>query len=173
MNRSSRRAVRGGQGDRERLQSRSRSPTSTRRCKPPRPGRAARSSRYARWSLSPCDSTTVNAELARVVREHASRLAASLVRVTGDFASAEDLVQDAVLAALRHWPVDGIPDRPDAWLFTRRPAPGPRPLSARDTTTGPSWRSCSRRSSRRAGRAAAADLHLLPPGAARDRPRSR
>jgi RNA polymerase sigma-70 factor (ECF subfamily) len=53
-----------------------------------------------------------------VVRDHAGRLAAALVRVTGDFAAAEDLVQDAVLAALEHWPVEGIPDRPDAWLFT-------------------------------------------------------
>jgi RNA polymerase sigma-70 factor (ECF subfamily) len=53
-----------------------------------------------------------------VVRDHAGRLAAALVRVTGDFAAAEDLVQDAVLAALEHWPVEAIPDRPDAWLFT-------------------------------------------------------
>jgi RNA polymerase sigma factor (sigma-70 family) len=53
-----------------------------------------------------------------VVRDHAGRLAAALVRVTGDFGTAEDLVQDAVLAALEHWPVEGIPDRPDAWLFT-------------------------------------------------------
>jgi RNA polymerase sigma-70 factor (ECF subfamily) len=59
-----------------------------------------------------------HAELARVVREHAGQLAASLVRVTGDFATAEDLVQDAVVAALRHWPVEGIPERPDAWLLT-------------------------------------------------------
>jgi RNA polymerase sigma factor (sigma-70 family) len=57
-------------------------------------------------------------ELARVVRSHAGRLAAALVRLTGDFATAEDLVQDAVLAALQRWPADGIPDRPDAWLFT-------------------------------------------------------
>jgi RNA polymerase sigma factor (sigma-70 family) len=57
-------------------------------------------------------------QLARVVRQHAGQLAAALMRVTGDFATAEDLVQDAVLAALRHWPVEGIPDRPDAWLFT-------------------------------------------------------
>jgi RNA polymerase sigma-70 factor (ECF subfamily) len=57
-------------------------------------------------------------ELARVVRDHAGRLAAALVRVTGDFPTAEDLVQDAVLAALQRWPADGIPDRPDAWLFT-------------------------------------------------------
>jgi RNA polymerase sigma factor (sigma-70 family) len=60
----------------------------------------------------------LHARLARVVREHAGQLAASLVRVTGDFATAEDLVQDAVVAALQHWPVEGIPQRPDAWLFT-------------------------------------------------------
>jgi RNA polymerase sigma factor (sigma-70 family) len=56
--------------------------------------------------------------LARVVREHAGRLAASLVSLLGDFAAAEDLVQDAVETALRRWPVEGIPERPDAWLFT-------------------------------------------------------
>jgi RNA polymerase sigma factor (sigma-70 family) len=59
-----------------------------------------------------------HAELAGVVRQHAGQLAASLVRVTGDFATAEDLVQDAVVAALQRWPVEGIPERPDAWLFT-------------------------------------------------------
>lgn len=56
--------------------------------------------------------------LARVVREHAGRLAASLVSLLGDFAAAEDLVQDAVETALRRWPVEGVPERPDAWLFT-------------------------------------------------------
>jgi RNA polymerase sigma factor (sigma-70 family) len=59
-----------------------------------------------------------HAELAGVVRQHAGQLAAALMQVTGDFATAEDLVQDAVLAALQHWPADGIPDRPGAWLFT-------------------------------------------------------
>jgi RNA polymerase sigma-70 factor (ECF subfamily) len=57
-------------------------------------------------------------ELARVVRDHAGRLAASLVPLIGDFSAAEDLVQDAVEAALATWPVDGVPDRPDAWLYT-------------------------------------------------------
>ncbi len=57
-------------------------------------------------------------ELARVVREHAGRLAASLMSLLGDFSAAEDLVQDAVEVALRRWPEEGIPDRPDAWLFT-------------------------------------------------------
>jgi RNA polymerase sigma-70 factor (ECF subfamily) len=59
-----------------------------------------------------------HAELAHVVREYAGRLAASLVDLIGDFSTAEDLVQDAVVTALQRWPVDGIPDRPDAWLFT-------------------------------------------------------
>jgi RNA polymerase sigma-70 factor (ECF subfamily) len=56
--------------------------------------------------------------LARVVREHAGQLAASLVSLLGDFSAAEDLVQDAIETALRRWPVEGIPERPDAWLFT-------------------------------------------------------
>ena len=63
-------------------------------------------------------SDALHDELARVVREYAGRLAASLVDLIGDFSLAEDLVQDAVVAALRRWPDDGIPDRPDAWLFT-------------------------------------------------------
>ncbi len=57
-------------------------------------------------------------QLARVVREHAGRLATVLMRLTGDFSTAEDLVQDAVLAALQRWPLEGVPQRPDAWLFT-------------------------------------------------------
>ena len=57
-------------------------------------------------------------ELGPIVREHAGRLATALMRITGDFATAEDLVQDAVVAALRRWPGEGIPERPDAWLFT-------------------------------------------------------
>lgn len=43
---------------------------------------------------------------------------AALVRILGDFAVAEEIVQDALLAALERWPVDGIPERPGAWLFT-------------------------------------------------------
>ncbi|MEO3922281.1 DUF6596 domain-containing protein [Micromonosporaceae bacterium B7E4] len=62
--------------------------------------------------------TVPHGELSRVVRAHAGQLAASLVHLTGDFSTAEDLVQDAVEAALRHWPAEGIPERPDAWLYT-------------------------------------------------------
>jgi RNA polymerase sigma-70 factor (ECF subfamily) len=61
--------------------------------------------------------TEAHDELARVVRDHAGRLAASLMHLL-DFAAAEDLVQDAIETALQRWPIEGIPERPDAWLFT-------------------------------------------------------
>jgi RNA polymerase sigma factor (sigma-70 family) len=64
------------------------------------------------------DRTASDRELEQIVREHTGRLATALVRITGDFAMAEDLVQDAVLAALHRWPIEGVPERPDAWLFT-------------------------------------------------------
>lgn len=53
-----------------------------------------------------------------MVRDHAGRLAGALVSLLGDFSAAEDLVQDAVEIALTRWPVEGIPERPDSWLFT-------------------------------------------------------
>jgi RNA polymerase sigma factor (sigma-70 family) len=56
--------------------------------------------------------------LAAVFREEAGRLAASVTRILGDFDAAEEVVQDALLAAWQQWPVEGIPDRPGAWLWT-------------------------------------------------------
>jgi RNA polymerase sigma factor (sigma-70 family) len=41
-----------------------------------------------------------------------------LVRALGDFDLAEELVQESLLEALEHWPKDGIPQRPGAWLLT-------------------------------------------------------
>src|SRR3569833_716721 len=49
--------------------------------------------------------------------ESAPRIAA-LARVTGDVGLAEDLAQDALLAALESWGTDGVPARPCAWLMT-------------------------------------------------------
>jgi RNA polymerase sigma-70 factor (ECF subfamily) len=43
---------------------------------------------------------------------------ASLIGVLGDFDLAEDALQDAVATALERWPVDGVPERPGAWLTT-------------------------------------------------------
>jgi RNA polymerase sigma-70 factor (ECF subfamily) len=66
----------------------------------------------------PAMTGPTHTELARVVRDHAGRLAAALVPLVGDFSAAEDLVADAIEAALTHWPAEGIPDRPDGWLYT-------------------------------------------------------
>ncbi len=43
---------------------------------------------------------------------------ATLIRITGDWDLAEDCVQDAVERALRHWPDQGVPRNPAAWLTT-------------------------------------------------------
>ena len=51
-------------------------------------------------------------------REEHGRLTAALVRSLGDWDLAEELVQDALVAALEHWPREGIPDNPGAWLMT-------------------------------------------------------
>jgi RNA polymerase sigma-70 factor (ECF subfamily) len=53
-----------------------------------------------------------------VFREEWGRLLASLVRTLGDLDLAEEVAADAVARALQRWPVDGVPDRPAAWLLT-------------------------------------------------------
>jgi len=45
-------------------------------------------------------------------------LTAALVRMLGDFDLAEELVQEALLEAIEHWPTEGIPEKPGAWLLT-------------------------------------------------------
>jgi RNA polymerase sigma factor (sigma-70 family) len=51
-------------------------------------------------------------------RIEAARIVAALARMTRDVGLAEDLAQDALLAALEHWPRDGVPNNPGAWLMT-------------------------------------------------------
>jgi len=53
-----------------------------------------------------------------VFRDETGRLTAALVRALGDFDLAEELVQEALLEAVEHWPKEGIPDKPGAWLLT-------------------------------------------------------
>ena len=45
------------------------------------------------------------------------RLITSLARILRDVPLAEDLTQEALLAALEHWPVTGVPEKPGAWLM--------------------------------------------------------
>ena len=51
-------------------------------------------------------------------RAESARLVGALARMTRDVDLAEDLAQDALVAALEQWPVSGIPDNPSAWLMT-------------------------------------------------------
>ncbi|MGH7653473.1 MAG: RNA polymerase sigma factor [Gemmatimonadaceae bacterium] len=64
------------------------------------------------------DATTVNRAIDAVWRIESAKLIAGLARVTQDVGLAEDLAQDALLAALEQWPVAGIPDNPGAWLMS-------------------------------------------------------
>lgn len=53
-----------------------------------------------------------------VWRLESPRLIGALVRVVRDIDLAEELAQDALVAALEHWPAQGVPDNPGAWLMT-------------------------------------------------------
>lgn len=58
------------------------------------------------------------AAIETVIRLESARLIAGLAHYTRDVALAEDLAQDAVVAALEQWPADGVPRNPGAWLMT-------------------------------------------------------
>ena len=63
------------------------------------------------------DATTQEA-IEAVWRLESTRLIAGLVRMVRDVGLAEDLAQDALVAALQQWPTSGVPDNPGAWLMT-------------------------------------------------------
>lgn len=54
----------------------------------------------------------------RVARESYGRLVAYLSVHTHDLASAEDALSNALVSALKHWPREGVPKNPEAWLLT-------------------------------------------------------
>ncbi|GAA2851944.1 RNA polymerase subunit sigma-24 [Actinoplanes cyaneus] len=62
--------------------------------------------------------TDTHRAIETVWRIEAPRLIAGLTRVVRDLGAAEELAQDALVAALEQWPVDGVPDNPGAWLMT-------------------------------------------------------
>ena len=53
-----------------------------------------------------------------LTKDSFARIVASLIRVTGDWALAEDCAQEAMTAALERWPRDGVPGNPGGWLRT-------------------------------------------------------
>lgn len=54
----------------------------------------------------------------RAFRAESGRALATIARLTGDIDLAEEAVQDAFVAALRHWPAAGVPENPGAWITT-------------------------------------------------------
>ena len=52
-----------------------------------------------------------------VWRIESAKVIAHVARLLRDVGVAEELAQDALVAALEHWPVDGLPDNPGAWLM--------------------------------------------------------
>lgn len=71
----------------------------------------------------------------RVARESYGRILAFLAARTRDVAGAEDALSDAFAAALRTWPIEGVPQNPDAWLLTaarRRQTDAARHRQVRD-----------------------------------------
>jgi RNA polymerase sigma factor (sigma-70 family) len=56
--------------------------------------------------------------ISAVWRIESAKIVASISRMTRDIGVAEELAQDALIAALEHWPRDGVPDKPGAWLMT-------------------------------------------------------
>lgn len=55
-------------------------------------------------------------QLAQLLRQIYPAVLAKLLRPAGNLPAAEDAVQDAVARALRHWPAEGLPENPEAWL---------------------------------------------------------
>ncbi|HEY2284720.1 MAG TPA: sigma-70 family RNA polymerase sigma factor [Streptosporangiaceae bacterium] len=62
--------------------------------------------------------SAAHAAIESVVRMESARLIAGLARYAGDVGLAEELAQDAVVAALEQWPSQGVPRSPGAWLMT-------------------------------------------------------
>src|SRR3712207_7880282 len=62
-------------------------------------------------------SADAQAAIQAVWRIESARLFRSLTRLVRDVGLAEDLAQDALVAALEQWPESGVPDNPGAWLM--------------------------------------------------------
>ena len=70
---------------------------------------------------------TPEIQIEHLLRELAPQVLGVVARRFRDFSSAEDAVQEAMLAAFRQWPQEGIPENPRGWLIrvaSRRMAEG-------------------------------------------------
>ena len=57
------------------------------------------------------------ARLGHLLRDLAPQVLGAVTRRHGDFADAEDAVQDALISAAKQWPASGVPDNPRGWLY--------------------------------------------------------
>ena len=133
-----------------------------------------------------CDARTVTATdhvqraANTVFRMESAKLIAGLTRIVRDVGLAEELAQDALVAALEHWPREGMPRQPRRLVDGDRQAPGDRRAAPQqaarpqaqgdradagrgERARGRGDRSGGRRRRRR--RSAAPHLHVVPPGA--------
>src|SRR5205085_1452228 len=82
-----------------------------------------RSASAPRWPKTPSGSrgTVTASDTQRAIdavwRIESARLIAGLARIVGDVGVAEELAQDALVAALEQWPESGVPEKPGAWLM--------------------------------------------------------
>lgn len=73
--------------------------------------------REARAPRAPMTEADIHRTILAVWRIEQPRLITSLSRMLRDVPLAEDLTQEALLAALEHWPTAGVPEKPGAWLM--------------------------------------------------------
>jgi RNA polymerase sigma-70 factor, ECF subfamily len=64
------------------------------------------------------ESLAIKDTLESIYREESRRILATLIRLVGGFERAEDALQEAFQAALLHWPSEGVPANPRAWLIS-------------------------------------------------------
>jgi RNA polymerase sigma factor (sigma-70 family) len=69
-------------------------------------------------SVPNVDLVRTGTVIENLLRELAPQVLAAVVRRYGDFATCEDAVQEALLAAALQWPTEGLPDNPRSWLIT-------------------------------------------------------
>ena len=67
--------------------------------------------------MSTADDTEARQTIEAIFRIESPRLIAGLARLVRDVGVAEELAQDALVAALEQWPTEGVPDKPGAWLM--------------------------------------------------------
>jgi RNA polymerase sigma-70 factor, ECF subfamily len=67
--------------------------------------------------VTTADDTDARRTVEAIFRIESPRLIAGLARLVRDVGVAEELAQDALVAALEQWPTEGVPDKPGAWLM--------------------------------------------------------